>query len=380
MATTEGIPLSSEEVLAEMNTTETTVNPFMFWPPYVPGAFEVSLDLYFKFGFYSNNIASPIIIFIGLFGNVIGFYIMLYDKQWKTMSIYVYMLALFIIDILYLLQSLIICTFTIIETFDWALANRFMVPFSFAGGFIDFFTFHVGSLFLFIMSIERLHALVSPFTFKQSKLSNFPFRIIFGVVIAFFLLILPYPFCFYTEEFLDFYNNTFLLILTKPEMSEFNKHYGFVESILSLIYPIIMLLVNFAIVIAFRRFQLRRQVNLKNSSENNQQLKITIMVVCVTTLYVLLSVPKVFIQILTFVDDNYNFYGMYSPTFYFYMSLGDLFARLNAANDFIIYVLVSKRLRRLIRIRFCKSCISEQELKDWSEFQVSERTSGTQAN
>ena len=65
-------------------------------------------------------------------------------------------------------------------------------------------------------------------------------------------------------------------------------------------------------------------------------------------LYVLLSIPKLMLQTLFFMDNQYNFDGAYVQTFYFFTFTGDLFARINSANDFFIYVLVSRRYRNIL--------------------------------
>ena len=85
----------------------------------------------------------------------------------------------------------------------------------------------------------------------------------------------------------------------------------------------------------------RRALQSCNSKQDSQQLKVTIMVILIAILYVLLSIPKLMLQTLFFMDNQYNFDGAYMQTFFFLTFTGDLFARINSANDFFIYVLVS---------------------------------------
>jgi len=352
-------------------TNTTMLPPFPMFPSLDGVPFAVSPEVYMQIAYYGNTILSPFLCLFGLCGNSLGLYIMYNDKKRKDLSIYSYMMALMVFDNIFLVIGVVLSGTSIIEFYDRYLANSIFTHFSFAGGYFDFLMFHATSVLLIVMSVERLQALVSPFTFKQSWLSMYPNRIIFGIAISFGLMLLPYPFCFEVIELPDFIDpsETIYLLATKPEFEEFYKQYGFIEGIISLIYPIVLFGLNLAIPIAFRRFKQRRKQTLKSAAKDNQQLKVTVTVVCVTVLYILLSIPKIFIQVLVFYDDRYNFTGVYGLTFFLFTALGDVFGRINAANDFVIYVLLSERYRRLIRIAFCRRCISEQDASEWSEFQ-----------
>lgn len=63
-----------------------------------------------------------------------------------------------------------------------------------------------------------------------------------------------------------------------------------------------------------------------------------------------LYLPILFLQTLLFVDDRYSFYGDLSQTFAFFLFLGDFLARINAATDFVIYILVSTHYRNIFNL------------------------------
>ena len=115
----------------------------------------------------------------------------------------------------------------------------------------------------------------------------------------------------------------------------------FVETlILHYIAPLILLFFNIALVIAYRRFVSNRP---KTSNNGDNQNRITLVVLGVASLYLVLTLPVLFIQTLGFKDPDYKISGVYESTFKFFIDLGDLFAQIYAATDFFVYILLSKQ-------------------------------------
>lgn len=332
------------------------------------GAFEIPIDFFEQYAFVGNMIVTPIICFVGLCGNGLGAYVLWKDCRHQKLSVYRYMLALMIFDNFYLLLGLASSAFSVVMYYDWYLGNRIITYFSFAAGYLDLVLYHTSSILLTVMALERLNALVRPFTVRHHCLSKYPLKIIVTVFIISVLYIIPYPFSFEVIRFDSPQNNTILYLQIKPDIAEFYDKYSFGETLISCCYPIVMLIINIAIPIAYRRVLRRRKMDLPNmSSQETQQLKVTLMILWIAVLYVLLAVPKIFLQTLIFVDSDYDFDGKYNLTFYFFVFTGDIMARLNAANDFFVYVFVSERYRKILRYMFCRRCVSTDQYINFSD-------------
>lgn len=345
-----------------------TIPMFLFptFPPMEPPFFELPFEFYMDYSFYLNAVISPIICVIGFVGNILGIYIMWKDSKNQNMSIFLYMLALMVLDMIYLGLGISMTIYVIIEQFDRFLGNMLHIYSAFPNGYIDYTLYHASSCLLIIMSLERLHALACPFTLKQSILSKYPYVIIFSITIFFAIFILPFPFCHYAEALPDFFepNKTVYFLKIKPDMRQFADAYFFLETIFAYFYPGAMLALNTAIPIIFHRVVKRRKETLKNkkeSSKDTQQVRVTLMVMWVSFLYILLAIPKIFQQTLVFLDPRYNFDGIYGLHFMFFTFTGDVFARLNAANDFFVYILISDRYRKILKNMFCKTSLPAQD-------------------
>lgn len=332
------------------NTNGTAWNSthFIFWPPYERGIFEIPLEFFEPYSLIINAVVTPLICVIGLCGNGLGVFVIWKDCKVQTQSIYRYMFALMVFDIVYLLVGLLLGIVSIIQAYDWDLANVILMHIVFGTGYLDMAVYHTSSVLLLVMALERLNALLRPLTVKHTWLSIYHRRII-GLVLGIVAVsVLPFPLCF-TIVSQTFLNHTTLNIQTKPELLEFYDKYSIVEAVVSCVYPILMLGLNIAIPIAYCRALYRRRTQLPNiSSNDSQQLKVTMMVLWIAVLYTLLAVPRIFLQTLIFVDERYDYDGIYGLTFYFLTFTGDVLARLNSANDFFVYVLVSERYRKLI--------------------------------
>ena len=105
--------------------------------------------------------------------------------------------------------------------------------------------------------------------------------------------------------------------------------------------------------------QLYRASKLNLTLNNNiskQQKKVTITVMAITTLYIFLSIPFVVSKILQNVDPDFNMQGRYRLYFWFIADLGRCLGYLNAANDFLVYFIVSNYYRMVFKAMYCQSC------------------------
>lgn len=333
--------------IANASLTNATTGQVLV-PPLPKSIFEIPHDIFKIYAFITNIIATSIVCILGITGNSLGVLILWHGLKFRKQSIHCYMIALMTFDNVYLMIGLIVATGSIIQEYDFWLATTMFVHLSFMTGYLDIVFYHASSSMLIVMALERLNALVRPFTVKESWLSLHPIKIIVSITGFNIIFALPFPISFRIVE-RPVGNLTFYNIQRKDELRQFYDQYNFIETFISGLYPIIMLVLNIAIPIAYCRVTNKRRVTLPNKSvDDTQQFKITMTVLWISVLYTILAVPKLFLQVLFYMDNNYNFDGIFVSTFYFLTFAGDILARLNAANDFFIYVLVSKRYRKIL--------------------------------
>ena len=333
-------------VWTNMPTENATGIPMSSSLPKSP--FALHQDVFNLYAIIVNAICTPIVAIFGLCLNGVGIFVLWNDLKFNKQSIYRYMLALMVFDNIYLIVGLILGTVSIINEFDFDLANILFMHGSYLTGYLDMVIYHASSAILVVMASERFKALVWPLAFKQSCLARYPWTIIISIFVLGILFASPFPLSFDVIT-INRGNKTILGIRRKEELIDFYDWYNLIETLVSGVYPIVMVFLNFAIPIAYCRvMNKRRALRSNNTQQDSQQLKVTIMVILIAMLYVLLSIPKLMLQTLFFMDNQYNFDGAYVQTFYFFTFTGDLFARINSANDFFIYVLVSRRYRNIL--------------------------------
>ena len=330
--------------------------------------FEIDEEFYNIYVRVVNVILTPIVCILGLSGNGLGLFVLWNDSKYHKQSIYRYMLALMAFDNAFLCVSLFLSMITIIRMYDWFLANAISIHMLYVTASLDMIIYHTTSALLVVMSLERLNALLRPLNVKQMWLNRFPRRIIAAIVILIITFVLPFPI---GVEIItrpkD--NRTSYYFQSRPNFFAFHIMLSTVETVISCFYPVLMLIFNMSIPIAYCRYLQKRRDNLPDiSTSDTQQRRITLMVLWVTGLYMLLAIPKVFLQIIIFfVDIEYDHGGKYSRTFYFFSITGNFFARISSANDFLVYVLVSERYRKLISIIFARCWSKSDEYKQLSD-------------
>jgi len=329
---------------SNVTLAETVKQPFR-------ATFEIDEDMYEIYAKIINVVLTPALCIAGLCGNGLGLYVFLKDSKYQTQSIYRYMLALLAFDNAYLIAGCFFGIVSIIKVYDWYLANAILIHMLYVTATLDMIVYHTTSALLVVMSLERLNALLRPLTVKQTWLNRFPHKIIVLIFLICVAFVLPFPIGVEIITRLKD-NQTAYYFQSRPVFLALHRKLHLVETVISCFYPIVLLIINIAIPLSYCRYLKLRGAQLPHVSTNeSKQRRITLMVLWVTGLYMLLAIPKVFLQVIIFfVDIEYDHDGKYRRTFYFFTVIGDFFARVNAANDFLIYVLVSDRYRKLLSI------------------------------
>lgn len=318
--------------------------------------FAVSEEFYDIFSVVVNFSFSPIICVFGLIGNITGLNVLLKDPTQKKLTIYTYMFSLMAFDIVFLVVGLVLFAIDVIGLFDVTLYKTIKdrTTYLTMKGYTLIVLKHIAAVLLIIMSVERLLSLTHPFTIKSFCLARFPRAIVAVVSVVSCVYIIPFFLGRETVFLKTEFNETISMRTVNAKYFPIFFVYTFIETIiLHYVCPLLLLVLNILIVVQYTRHMIQRKTLQTNRVPTKSQVKITTVVLCVAGLYILLSLPNMFLQTLILVDEDYAFYGSQKFTFYLFVELGDLFARINASADFFIYILVSNRYRRVFKTLFC---------------------------
>ena len=334
MSTMETVPFSSLQLINDVTTS---------LPP-LP-MFAVNPRVYEQFDFVVNMILTPILCVLGLVGNSVGLYVIGKDPSSKKHTIYTYMFSPMAFDILFLLLGLVTGALDILEHYDAYLGNK-IKAYSWAyKGYCTVVLKHMGSILLIIMTLERWMSLVFPYHVKQSYLSRNPKTIVTVSFVVSAVYIIPFTAGVTVLETTDARNRTIYANGIDQNYFPVFYIYTYIETtVLHYLAPAFVLVFNILTVVSYSRF-VKKRSSLGKRHMSDNQTKITFVVCCVAGLYILLSLPNIFVQTLIFINDDYSFYGRYNLTFDLFIQLGDFLARINAAADFFIYILVSNHFR-----------------------------------
>ena len=323
--------------------------------------FAISEEDYEQFSYVTNVVVTPIICGLGLIGNALGVGVLWRDSKREKLTIYVYMCSLTFIDSIYLFFGVLRSIPNLIRVVDKYMANMIDEHMKLGSIYIDMVLTYSATLVILVMAVERLMALTRPFTVKHSWLTKYPKRIICACLGANMLFFMPYPMNFEVASYKNAENRTEYYIQYKSESLELMDNFTFIHTIIHNYIPgITILFVNIAIVIAFSRILKERSDTLQMSAgQSRQQAKLTLTIFCITVMYFLFNLPDLFVKTLAFVDKRYSITGKYSLSFWLFMDLTNLFTYLNAANDFVIYILVSDHYRRIFKHMYCQCCLKK---------------------
>lgn len=320
---------------------------------------EISEEAYEDFSFVANVIVTPIICALGLTANSLGIGVLLRASRQEKLAIYVYLCSLTLLDSIFLSTGLLRASPNLIAAFDKYLANM-IEQFSNLGFiYVDMVLTYTATYIIVVMAIERLMALVRPFSVKDSVLTKHPKKIVLICFVLNAIFLTPFPVNFEVASFQNEENRTEYYLRYRLHAVQLMADYEFVHTFVHNYVPgCIMLVVNIAIPVAFSRILKRRSALKTSSSATGQQAKITLAVLCITVLYFLFSIPDSFIKTRAYFDEDYSFSGKYRMSFWLFVDISNLFTYLNAANDFVIYILVSDHYRRIFREMYCQCLIT----------------------
>lgn len=338
----------------QMTTANTSSHPAS--PAFDEGL--VSISIYRQFSFVSNIICVPTLCIIAIVTNSTVLVVLRSDPKQNNKSFYIYMSTLMVCHMLDSFVSLVRSIPLVIDIYNPPLGNFINTYMKRYTIYVNMLISHCTSGTIFMMSVERLTALLKPFTVKDALPSKHPRTILLTGFVFFVLYLLPFGLLFDTSSRTTLENNTEYHLKFVDGWDYFMYCYFYVETILLyFVAPISILLVNSAIPVAYFRIQKTNLSGIQlNLPRRRQQTKITTVVVCIVVLYLLMSVPHMLGQTLTFLDKRRQWRDLY-----FFVGIGNLITHFNSTCDCLIYIVISKRFWCTLKLICCKWLGSKSE-------------------
>ena len=332
--------------------------------PTSPPVYAVSQNLQERFEWITNVYITPIVAIIGITGNSVGLWVLAKNHDKRAQTIYPYLFALMASHIPSLILSLLLTLKEVLLFTDpviGSLVNSYVLLYP---SYIVYTLRCVTAAMVILMSTERLKALLQPRANGNNPKKNARW-IILTVIIVSVVFMIPQYAVREVAKVTTMDNQTMYTALVKPENIDiFVIHVFIVAIALHYMAPAVVLVLGIMLLVTFSRHLKQRNALASNQRSNINQTKLTVMVVCVAGMFIGFSIPIVFLQTLVFIDRRYNFDGEYKATFFLLANMADLFARLNACIDVIVYILAANDFRSILHKIFCKCTRKTNKVTD----------------
>ena len=297
----------------------------------------------------------PAISLMGIIGNVLGAVILFQSGDKNAFS--TYLKALTISDIFILCCGMLRFLCALLETYMRDIATLIgaycQIIISFGVG-NALWTFSSG--LIVIMSVERFIAVAFPLQIRNFFLENNPRRVIVGLLLV--QIILRTPSLIWTEikSFASCKTNGTIYYLDYREWSRdllFRRIFFYILVAWDMIIPVsTVILMNIAILITLKRRVKLPASTRKKETRQNMERKITLTLLVLSTFYVITVLPHMTLYVVVTLGPKFSLtlkeYYLYSTI----INTNILIVCLNAANDFVIYILASSHFRSLFKKKY----------------------------
>lgn len=320
-----------------------------------PMADESSYDALLESSrFWIQRVLVPIITLIGVIGNTVTIVIM--TRRRMRSSTNNYLAALAIVDMLYLLGGFALS----LKHYEFIQEKGLFIYFR-CFPFLILLTDTCSNTSVWLtatFTVERYIAVCHPIKGKVLCTESRARKAVIGVVVFCFALTLPTPFEYAVVEENDPATNMTRVSLSYSEFGRnelYKKIYYWLTVVLFTLVPFCLLAVFNAFLVRsvhISRRQRSKMVQRTDSSRDNQENKITVMLIAVVILFFLCQLPTAVTLLYTSIrspeegSEQEKLVFILGNIFNFLMSL-------NAAGNFILYCLLSQKYRRTFLQIFC---------------------------
>ncbi|XP_061169757.1 probable G-protein coupled receptor B0563.6 [Saccostrea echinata] len=307
----------------------------------------------------------PIFSVFGFVGNILSLAVLYHNRMRNPTNFCLSALAL--ADLGFLAQSLLFVGTNIQRELDSALGEqRSQMLYPWFGAYASLVAARISSCLILLLTIERFIAVCFPIRAKLICNTRCTLACLIAICLVTSIVFLPYAFKY--KIVYDQKNATQTTLtgmhLTLSKLGKnkaFFEVYGIILNIVYRFIPIILVLVlNCRIIIITRKTCSTRKLmgTLDAKIYSNEQTRITLMLVTISLLFVLCTLPGAMQSILSHYADGYTMTGQYRYAFQCFSYVAYFLETLNCSLNFFIYMVMSKKFHRTYKEIFC--CLKKQ--------------------
>lgn len=351
--TSDSLDTNMSTALLDVTNTVNISTPVTLSPIEDSFALGISESGIKMFSYIARTFLGPIVSIVGFAGNSLGVGVLWRQAKQQKLSIFWYLCALTMVDCIYLGLGVIDGIAFVVQAFDQELSKYLVAHFRLGLAYCDINCIHNARYIVLVMSCERLISVINPFHVKDTWFAKYPGRITFTCI--FFNAIFYLPVVINSTVITVKDMNSTEYIFTFKNVETFMAQFWIVDAIIHSFIPMILLVaINIAIPVQFYRATIKLR-SARSATSVSQQGKITATVLVITIMYIFLAIPIMVNTILQYNPD-FNTSGKYRLIFWFTANLGKCLAYFNAANDFLVFYLVSNNYRAVSRAMYCGPC------------------------
>ena len=306
------------------------------------------------FSHITRSFINPCLGIVGFVGNILGVGVLWRQARQQTLSIFWYLCALTIADVMFLALAVVDAVPRVVSVFDIELSKYLIAHFRTGLTFVDNTLLHTARFIVVVMSCDSLISVVKPLHAKDNCFSKYPLRIVIGCLI--FNIIIASPLVIFSTVKTIEKDNVTEYVFTFRNLDTFVAHWWVAEAIIHNFIPMFILVpINIAIPNKFYMATARMRLHLR-AEGTHQQGKVTVTVLAITIMYIFLSIPLMVMKLFQYINPDFNMQGKYRLYFWFMADMSKCLAYLNAATDFIMYFLVSNNYRVVFKSMYCGVC------------------------
>ena len=306
------------------------------------------------FSYIIKSYATPPVCMLGFIGNLFGVGVLWRQAKQQKLSIFWYLCVLTIMGIIFLGLGIVESIPVFVRIYDANLSKYLVAYMQRSLSYCNMISLHTARLTVVVMSCERLLSVARPLHVKTSWFAKYPVRLVMGCLL--FNALFALPFVINGTVITQQKQNETVYMYTFKNYKTLMSKYWVVQVVVQSFIPMLILIpINIAIPVQFYRARkrLRTALESRKTGSSGIQRKITGTVLIITVLYILLSVPLIIIKLLQLINPNYSMVGKYRLVFWFFVDLGKFLAFVNAANDFLVFFLVSNNYRAVFKKMYC---------------------------
>lgn len=306
-----------------------------------------------EYDYYINGVVTNVIVLLGLIGNILTIVILSQRAMRSSTNIYLSALAWW--DTIVLICTALLIglptAWTVYKYYVLAYVVSYIYPLALIA--------QTATIWLTVsFTVERYIAVCHPLkaasmcTIWRAKI------VIAGVSIGSTLYNIPRWFDYRPVWLTNPATNTSSLI---PQPTMFSVNPIYVQLYFSWLYVPIMCIIpllvlsvlNLFLILAVRRSQKQRKdMNVKQSRENN----VTIMLVSVVIVFIICQVPALVYNLAYAIDRQHV---MTNSSYQVLSTLRNFLVTFNSAINFLLYCALGQKFRRIFLHTFCRRCVRE---------------------